>query len=138
MYNFGMQSTNPTFNPYEPQRYQPMSFNQNSLVRVTGIEGAKAYQMSPNSTVALFDNNEDYFYVKTTDGAGFPTIRTFEFKEVSQDRMPGSTDYVKRSEFEELKEAIINGKYIISEPNTEPKTSINQSTSADGIKLLEG
>ena len=48
-----------------------------TLTRVTGIDGAKAYQMTPNSTVALFDNNEDIMYIKTTDGAGFPTIRTF-------------------------------------------------------------
>ena len=54
-----------------------------TLTRVTGIDGAKAYQMTPNSTVALFDNNEDIMYIKTTDGAGFPTIRTFSFNEVT-------------------------------------------------------
>lgn len=39
------------------------------LTRVTGLEGAKAYQMPANSTVALFDNNDDLMYIKTTDGA---------------------------------------------------------------------
>lgn len=37
--------------------------------------------MSANSTVALFDSNEDIMYIKTTDGAGFPSIRTFNFAE---------------------------------------------------------
>ena len=40
------------------------------LIRVTGIDGAKAYQMRPNSAVALFDGAEDIFYLKSTDGAG--------------------------------------------------------------------
>ena len=43
--------------------------NSLMLTRVTGLEGAKAYQMPANSTVALFDNNDDLMYIKTTDGA---------------------------------------------------------------------
>mgnify|MGYP004521888223 FL=1 len=54
----------------------------NGLTQVSGIEGAKAYQMPPNSAVALFHNDEDMFFVKTTDGAGFPSIRAFRFEEV--------------------------------------------------------
>lgn len=54
------------------------------LVRVTGLDGAKMYQLPPNSSMPLFDGNEDVFYVKTTDGAGFPTIRTFRFVPVDE------------------------------------------------------
>ncbi len=54
----------------------------NGLTQVSGIEGARAYQMPPNSTAALFHNDEDVFFVKTTDGAGFPSIRAFRFEEV--------------------------------------------------------
>lgn len=32
--------------------------NEGTLIRVTGIEGARAYQMLHNSTVALFDGCE--------------------------------------------------------------------------------
>ena len=65
------------FNPYTmPQApVGVVNSNRGELIRVTGFDGAKAYQMPPNSSVALFDSNEDIFYVKTTDGAGFPTIR---------------------------------------------------------------
>lgn len=52
-----------------------------TLVKVTGIEGAKAYQMPPNSVVALFDDTENIMFIKQTDGAGFPTIKTFSFTE---------------------------------------------------------
>lgn len=93
-------------------------YNQNnvqSLIRVNGIEGAKAYQMYPNSTVALFDNNDDIMYIKITDGANFPSIRKFAFTEV-QDNTPvqKEQDYVTRTEFEQLKEELLNGKQSIS------------------------
>lgn len=86
------------------------------LTRVTGLEGAKAYQMPANSTVALFDNNEDLMYIKTTDGAGFPTIRTFSFSEVvaNNNPVPDNVDYVTRDEFNKLKEELLNGKQSIS------------------------
>lgn len=79
------------------------------LIRVTGMEGAKAYQMPANSTVALFDGGQDIFYVKTTDGAGFPTIRAFSFAPYEPAAQP-QTEYVTRAEFEKLKEEIVNGK----------------------------
>lgn len=41
------------------------------LTRVTGMDGAKAYQMPPNPVVPLFDADNDIMYVKSTDGAGF-------------------------------------------------------------------
>lgn len=59
------------FNPYYPN-YPYQNYTQNlerGIVRVNGIQGAQAYQMGANSSVALFDANEDFFYIKTTDGA---------------------------------------------------------------------
>lgn len=93
----------------------PMN-NSLMLTRVTGLEGAKAYQMPANSTVALFDNNEDLMYIKTTDGAGFPTIRTFAFNEIvaNNNTVPENVDYVTRDEFNKLKEELLNGKQSIS------------------------
>ena len=116
--NFGMNPYNP-FQPRQQQAFpgQPQMFpNQQpqNLIRVTGMDGAKAYQMPPNSSVALFDEGEDIFYVKTTDGAGFPTVRAFVFTpiEINQPVKPQG-DYVTREEFEELKGMIVNGKQFI-------------------------
>lgn len=65
--------------------YAPYQYNYRNepiqLIRVKGLDGAKAYQMPANSTSPLFDIDQDILYIKTTDGAGFPTIRTFEFTE---------------------------------------------------------
>lgn len=99
--------------------------NSLMLTRVTGLEGAKAYQMPANSTVALFDNNEDLMYIKTTDGAGFPTIRTFSFSEVvaNNNPVPDNVDYVTRDEFNKLKEELLNGKQSISRSKSNLNTA---------------
>lgn len=97
------------------QQTQPQIPTQN-LIRVNGIDGAKAYQMTPNSTVALFDSNEDILYVKSTDGAGFPQIRKFRFVEIqeSQTQQTENVDFVSREEFENFKKEIMsNGKQSV-------------------------
>ena len=108
-------------NPY-PQRYpqtmtgyyqQPMAAipqqQPEGLIRVTGVEGARAYPVPPNSTVPLFDADRDVLYVKSTDAGGFPTIRAFTFAPM-QETPTQQPEYVTRQEFNELKEMIANGK----------------------------
>lgn len=97
------------------QQFLPQIQTQN-LIRVNGIEGAKAYQMSANSIVSLFDANDDIMYIKSTDGAGFPSIRTFSFTEVKEENKPAQqVDYISREEFEEFKKELMNnGKQSIS------------------------
>lgn len=91
------------------QMQQPQQAPRDGLIRVTGIDGARAYQLPPNSSIALFDGGQDVFYVKTTDGAGFPTIRAFSFAPI-QEAPQQAQEYVTRQEFNELKEMIANGK----------------------------
>ena len=95
------------YNPYtwsQPSwAYNPQAITQqpvNGLVSVTGIEGAKAYQLPPNSSIALFDKDDDFMYVKTTDSAGYPTIRTFRFQPEEPIEVEPVKDYVPRSEFD--------------------------------------
>lgn len=99
--------------PVQPQPF-PMMPNQTQpqLVKVSGLEGAKAYQMGPNSSVALFHESEDILYVKSTDGAGFPTIRTFRFEPF--DIPPEDPKkYVTAEEFEAFKKEVLNGKQSV-------------------------
>ena len=79
-----------------------------SLTRVNGIEGAKAYQVMPRETVALFDGNDDIFYVKSADDGGFPTIKEYRFSEIDLTGAKPTNDYVTKSEFEELKKEVQN------------------------------
>lgn len=104
-------------NPYQMQRQQMPSYypqqiaqpQQEGLIRVTGAEGARAYPVAPNSVVPLFDAERDVLYVKSADAGGFATIRAFSFAPL-QDAPQQQTEFVTRREFEELKEAIANGK----------------------------
>ena len=130
-------------NPYAALMGQQQYYNQSmmdnqhimsqeptqNLIRVNGIDGAKAYQMPANSTVALFDSNEDIMYVKTTDGAGFPSVRSFKFVEMTQEtKQEEKVDYISREEFEEFKKELMsNGKQSIqrSKSNIANKSSNN-------------
>ena len=117
---------NPSYTPYDMPRTYPTA-QGNTLVRVNGIEGAKAYQMAiPNSTVALFDENDALFYVKTTDGACFPTIRIFRFEEVKDTEQP-KQEYVSRKEMEEYVKSIISK----SNEQTRAVNAISESAKAE-------
>ena len=130
MYYPNMMNAQQTYQAFQnPYAMNMTPQTPTTLTRVTGIDGAKAYQMTPNSTVALFDNNEDIMYIKTTDGAGFPTIRTFAFNEVvaNNHTAPENVDYVTRDEFNKLKEELLNGKQSISRS----KSNLTTDKSAD-------
>lgn len=105
--------------PTQPQMMQPKQ-PDNTLIRVTGLEGAKAYQMPPNSTVALFDGGEDLMFIKSTDGAGFPTIRTFRFEPI--DNIQPVTGQVSREEFDLLRKELEDVKQSIQQPKSESKS----------------
>lgn len=105
------QPYTPQFQSPAPRFQQPLQSYmqpQESIIRVTGMEGAKAYPVAPNSRVALFDDGRDVFYIKAADAGGYPTLAAYSFAPL-QENAPASPDYVTRAEFEELKEMITNG-----------------------------
>ena len=84
VYNMNPYGNNPNLfqRPMVPNPPQIQPLNQpRELEKVNGIESAKQYPMQPNSMVALFDMNDDIFYLKVTDASNFPTIRKFRFVE---------------------------------------------------------
>ena len=85
----------------------PMQGQQ--LAKVNGMESAKAYPTQPNSMVALFDANDDVFYVKTTDASNFPTIKRYRFYEESEEKLQNEK-YVTIEEFNRFKEEMLNGQ----------------------------
>lgn len=105
----------------------PTQTPQDGLVRVTGMQGAKAYQMPANSRMALFDDTDDIVIIKMTDGAGFPSYRRARLEWIEDEP---ESDPVTRAElnakFEELKGLILsNGKQSVSNKR-------NGADSADG------
>lgn len=89
------------------------------LIQVTGLEGAKAYPMSPNTEAALFDGNRDVFYLKRTDAGGYPTIEAYEFKPLQEAAPTAQPEYVTRQEFEELRAMITAKKTKAAEKKEE-------------------
>ena len=115
MYNYPNVPYNSPYGGFNGNQYNYMPNAQNgaqgqikSLTRVNGIEGAKAYQVMPRETVALFDGNDDIFYVKSADDGGFPTIKAYRFSEIDLTGAKPTNDYVTKSELEELKKEVQN------------------------------
>ena len=131
-YNY---NPNSYMNPY-PLTYQPYRGVTSSQVsgpqldKVNGIDSARAFPMKPNSTIALFDANEDIMYIKSTDANNFATIRRFRFIE-EPEVVPKNTEYVTIDEFNKFKEEILNGKQSIrSNKSGNGKSRANESSSA--------
>lgn len=121
------QFTNQMMNPYQKTNfYYPQT---NGITWVQGIEGAKAWQLSPNSNAILMDSeNDGKFYIKICDNVGMSTLRTFEYKEISdQPQQPNIdlSEYVKRSELESLINSIIGGMRNEQSVSGNDKNTIN-------------
>ena len=56
----------------------PYYFQQHyEIVRVNGRPGAEAFQMAPNSQTLLLDETAPIVWLKTTDGAGYPSLTAY-------------------------------------------------------------
>ena len=98
---------------YQPQMQQPPQGAQqpsNGFVWVNDINEAANYLVAPNSAVQLWDKNSPCVYLKTADAAGKPTMQIFDLVERKQQTQTAAqsadTDFVKRSEFDELRKAV--------------------------------
>ena len=77
MYDPYMLQQNPynRYTPVSPANAPILQFQSGGqIMRVNGYQCAQAYQMGANAAAVLFDANEDIFYKKITDGAGFASI----------------------------------------------------------------
>ena len=98
---------------YQPQMQQPPQGAQqpsNGFVWVNDINEAANYLVAPNSAVQLWDKNSPCVYLKTADAAGKPNMQIFDLVERKQQTQTAAqsadTDFVKRSEFDELRKVV--------------------------------
>ena len=95
---------------------------------VQGLEGAKAYQIYPNSSVILMDSeNDNTMYIKTSDHVGISKIRTFKYEEVQQKEK----EYITRDELMEMLKELKNEQTI---PRNESKQVSNNNQQLKGNK----
>ena len=79
---YGYQSTydrQPMQQMQQAQAQQPQQYQNTNIVFVSGLEGARAYQLPPNSNVLLMDSENQRFYVKSTDNLGVPKLSGYVF-----------------------------------------------------------
>lgn len=67
---------------YNSNPYARAQVPGNNIIWVQGIEGAKAQQIQPNTSLLLLDSESDHFYMKVCDQYGICLpLRTFKFEE---------------------------------------------------------
>ena len=73
--NWGNNNFNNPYN-FVPQFQMPAP--QMQVVRVSGENGANAYQMGPNSSALLLDETAPIVWFVQTDGAGYKTCTPYD------------------------------------------------------------
>ena len=104
-----MLPTTPYYAPSFPT-YNPIQNNIPEIQYVNSAESADAYNLPPNKTAVLFNQNNDEFYIISSDASGSRTRNDFTFKAKARN---GKSEYVTRAEFRELKtmvESLSNNK----------------------------
>ena len=102
MYNQGVAQG---FNAGYNQTYQNQN---NNIIFVQGEVGAKSFQLQPNQSVMLLDNDDSKFYIKTTDSTGMSTLKAYRFEEIKEEPKVSdeSNKYVTKEEFNSFKSSI--------------------------------
>ena len=109
---------------------QPVSQSNSSIIWVQGEAGAKSYLVAPNTTVQLWDSENQVIYLKSADASGMPSMKILDYK-IREATQPMQThvavqperDYVTRDEltaFEtQIREQIAN----LIQPTSTRKTA---------------
>lgn len=106
--NFAQNQPNYAQNQYNYAQNQ----NNNGMIWVQGIEGAKSYLVAPNTTVQLWDSEANCVYLKSADATGMPSMKILDYtiRENEQPQTPikeeKAVDYVTKEEFDAFREEI--------------------------------
>lgn len=81
--NFPQPQQQPQNAQPQPQQQVPI---QSNIEYVNGIEGAKAFILPPNTQKLLLDSDNPFFYIKTTDLQGKPSVRRFKYIDIDAEQ----------------------------------------------------
>lgn len=114
-------------NPYTPYNYNPMPTAMNpygypapqsapqqtapavtatNKIYVNGIEDVKNRQLPNNSDYIFLDNDKPLVYRKILDATGKMDVQVFKIEPIPASESADMTQYVLKSDFEELKKEI--------------------------------
>lgn len=112
------------YQPYYQQQYmqmpqpqpqpQPSQSSQSNLIWVQGEAGAKSYLVAPNTTVQLWDSEDQVIYLKSADASGMPSMKILDYKirgqslptAQAQPVLTSSQDFVTREELAQFEAKI--------------------------------
>ena len=91
----------PINNPfYNQPTFQNRTTNNNRITWVNGIEGAKGFQIEPNSNILLLDSDiQGRMYIKTCDNIGMCNLRIFNYEEVAANTQSRQNTEIDTSNF---------------------------------------
>lgn len=93
-----------------PNLYQQPQQNGN-MIWVQGEAAAKSFAVAPNTTVPLWDSENQIIYLKSADASGMPTIKVLEYTVKEQNLQNQLNDskheYVTKADFSEFEERIM-------------------------------
>lgn len=65
--------------PYYNTQGVQQNVQNNSIIWVQGIAGAKSYLVAPNNTVQLWDSEAQTIYLKSADASGMPSMKVLDY-----------------------------------------------------------
>ena len=98
--------------PQMMQTSMPQTNGQQQIIKVNGENGARAYQLMPNSSALLLDENNPIVWLAQTDGAGYKTVTPYSiapYTSPESQNLESLNDRIKRLE------DVIYGKSDITE-----------------------
>lgn len=102
-FNNGFPMTYPQM--YTQPTYQPQQ--NNGIIWVSGLAGAKAYMVAPNCTVQLWDSESQCVYLKSADASGMPSIKILDYtirdQQATQTPLAQTSDYATKQEIDALR-----------------------------------
>ena len=147
MNNFNNNSFQNGRNPLNQYGYfNPSSVSSNStnnIIWVQGIEGAKAWQLNPNSMVILLDSEvEGKMYIKVSDNIGMSTLRIFNYVEelpstnATVNKDLDLSDFVRKDELSALLKEIIENEQTVSTATAESPSDTSESAVSKQPKII--
>lgn len=135
---------------YNPMMYQPPytqinpfaqtatnnTLTGNNLIWVQGLEGAKGYQIPPNSKAVMLDSEQNRMYIKTSDNIGMCNLRIFNFNEVTEAPQSHNSvaqdidlsNYVTKDELNTIISSLTGGNNNEQSIQSDKSTKSNKST----------
>ena len=146
------QSFNQPFNQPFGQPYQQTMMNQQNTIPqpvdervwVNGEVGAKSHLLAPNVTLPLWDSDENYLYLKSSDSTGKMSMVKYKLVEETDnaDKTQGNgaekreckcgKEFVRLKDFDELKAKYEHLEGIVLGLTEKTKITASKSTKTKG------